>query len=85
MGNGVNGKYINSQVQLFNETLMNIFSNFGPNNTKSFRDSDPPWMNDDMKNKIKLKHKLHHCQLRHKRNNKDFAKLEDIRNEIVII
>ena len=42
-------------------------------------------MNDDMKNKIKLKHKLHHCQLRHKRNNKDFAKLEDIRNEIVII
>ena len=41
-----NGKHINSQVELFNETLMTIFSNFIPNKVKTFRDSDPPWMND---------------------------------------
>ena len=65
-----NGKDINSQVKLFNETLLNIFSNFIPNKIKTFRDSDPPWINDDIKSKIKLKHKLYHRYLRHKRNKK---------------
>ena len=32
--NAFNGKDINSQVELFNETLMNIFSNFLPNQIK---------------------------------------------------
>ena len=39
-------------------------------------------MNDDIKNKVKLKHKLCHRYLRYKRNNKEFAKLEDLCNEI---
>ena len=80
--NAFNGKDINSQVDLFNETLMNIFSNFIPNKIKTFRDSHPPWMHDDIKSKIKLKHKLSHRYLRHKRNNKDFAKPEYLCNEI---
>ena len=61
---------------------MNIFSNFIPNKIKPFRDSDPPWMNDDIKNKVNLNHKLYHHYLRHQRNNKDFAKLEYLHNEI---
>ena len=77
-----NGKDINSQVVLFNETLMNIFSSFIPNKIKNFRDSDPLCMNDDIKNKIKSKHKLYHRYLRHKRNKENFAKLEYLRNEI---
>ena len=80
--NAFNGKDINSQVKLFNETLLNIFSNFIPNKIKTFRDSDPPWINDDIKSKIKLKHKLYHRYLRHKRNKEDFAKVEHLRNEI---
>ena len=59
---------------------MKIFSNFIPNQIKIFRGT--PWMNDDIKNKVKLKHKLCHCYLRYKRNNEEFAKLEDLRNEI---
>ena len=39
-------------------------------------------MNDDIKNNVKLTHKLCDHYLRHKRNNKDFVKLEDFRNEI---
>ena len=35
--NTFNGKDINSQVELFNKTLMNIFSNFIPNKIKTFR------------------------------------------------
>ena len=45
-----NGKDINSQVELFNVTLIIVFSNFIPNKIKTFGDSDPPWMNDDIKN-----------------------------------
>ena len=75
-------KDISSQVESFNETLMKIFSNFIPNKIKTFRDSDPPWINDDIKSKIKLKHKLYHRYLRHKRNKEDFAKVEHLCNEI---
>ena len=60
---------------------MDIFSDFIPNKTKTFRDSNPPWMNDDIKSKIKLNHKLYDLYLRRKRNNEDFAKLEHLRNE----
>ena len=58
--NSFNGKNINSKVELFNETIMNIFSNVTLNKIKDFRNSDPSWMNDDIKNKTKLKHKLYH-------------------------
>ena len=61
---------------------MNFFSNFIPNKIKTFRNSDPAGKNDDIKNKVKLKHKLYHRYLRNQRNNEDFAKLEDLRNEI---
>ena len=73
--NAFNGEDINSQLDLFNETLMKIFSNFIPNKIKTFRDSDPRWMNDDIKSKIKIKLKLYHRYLRHKRNNVGFTKL----------
>ena len=39
-------------------------------------------MNDDIENKVKLKHKLYYYFLRHKTNKEDFAMLEDLRNEI---
>ena len=31
---------------------MTIFSNFIPNKIKTFRDSDTPWMNDDIKKEV---------------------------------
>ena len=66
--NTFTGKDITSQVKLFNETLLNILSNFIPNKIKTFRGSDPPWINDDIKSKIKVKHNLYHRYLRHKRS-----------------
>ena len=38
----VDGKDIHAPVALFNKTLLNIFSNFIPNRTKTFTGSDPP-------------------------------------------
>ena len=59
--NAFDGKDIHAQFALFNETLLNIFSNFTPNRTKSFTDSDAPWITEDIKNKINLKNKF--CRL----------------------
>ena len=56
--NPLNRKDIKSQVEIFNETLMNVLSNFVPNKIITFRDIHPPWMNDVIKNKVKFKHKL---------------------------
>ena len=36
---------INDQVALFNETIVNIMSNFIPNETMIFDNKDPLWYN----------------------------------------
>ena len=48
-----NNKTVKKQVSLFNETIINIFSNFVTNKLVTFGDKDPPSMNDFIKNKIK--------------------------------
>ena len=40
---------INDQVVLFNETIVNIMSNFIPNETMIFDDRDPSWLNKNKK------------------------------------
>ena len=77
-----NHKDINSQMEIFNKSIMNIFSNFIPNKMKAIRDSNPSWMNDNIKSKFKLKNELYHRFLSVKRNNEGFAKLEYLGNEI---
>ena len=61
----IDDKDIHAQVSLFDETLSNIFSNFIPNRTKSFTDSDPSWMTEDIKNIIKFKNNLYRQYMRH--------------------
>ena len=55
----LNNKTVNRQVAIFNETILNIFSNFVPNKLVTFNDCDPLWMNDFVKNKIKWKHQIY--------------------------
>ena len=40
---------INEQVELFNTTLLNIFSNFIPHETIKCNPKDPPWINKHIK------------------------------------
>ena len=54
-----NNKYVHKWVSIFNEILMNIFSNFTPNKLVTFDDRDPSWMNDFVKSKIKWKNQLY--------------------------
>ena len=54
-----NNKTVNKQVSVFNETIINIVSIFVPNKRVTFDDSDPPWMNNYIKNKINWKHEIY--------------------------
>ena len=75
---------MNAQVEvaLFNETLLNIFSNFVYNRTKTFTGSDPPWMTEDIKNKIKLKNTFYRQYMRHEMQISSLLKVRNLRNEI---
>ena len=45
-------KNIHEQIAIFNQTLMNIFSNYIPNKFITIDGKDPPWMNEYIKRKI---------------------------------
>ena len=46
-------KNVHQQVNIFNKTIINIFSNFIPNKLVTFDDKDHPWMTEKLKEKIK--------------------------------
>ena len=50
---------VNEQVNPFNSTLMNIFSNFIPNKIGTFDDQDPLWFDEKIKAKIEMKNRVH--------------------------
>ena len=49
---------VHKQVSIFNETLLNIFSNFNLNKLVTFDERNPDCMNDFIKSKIKWKNQL---------------------------
>ena len=46
---------VNGQVELFNDTLLNIFSNFIPHEIIKCSSKDPPWMNIEIKSSLREK------------------------------
>ena len=42
-------KSVHEHVSIFNNTLMNIFSNYIPNKFVTIDDKDPPWMTENKK------------------------------------
>ena len=56
---------IYDQVVLFNETIVNIISNFIPNETMTFDDRDPPCLNKNIKNMINYKNVIYNKLIRH--------------------
>ena len=47
------------QVEFFNKTLLNIMSNFVPNEMKSFNSHKPPWFNGHIKNLLRKQNNLY--------------------------
>ena len=67
-------KSVHDQVSIFNNTLINIFSNYIPHKYVTVDDRDPPWMTELIKNKIKSKSSLY-------KSNK-FIDLQNLSKEI---
>ena len=70
---------MHEQVELFNETLLNIFSNFILNKIIICDDKDP-WMNYEIKKLIKNRKELFLCQI--KCGNLDYVSLNSITQNI---
>ena len=61
-------KGVNKQILIFNETILNIMTNFIPHETKIFNDREPPWITNKVKTMIQEKRKFFQLYLKTKSN-----------------
>ena len=54
-----NNKTVHQQVNLLNDIILNVFTNFVPNKAIMCDDRGPPWTNDNIKNKIRWKSSMY--------------------------
>ena len=71
----------NWQVITFTNTLLNIMSNFVPNEIKRFVPRDPPWITKPLKNMLNRKNRLYKSYKRHGYKEEDKARLDTFRSE----
>ena len=50
---------VNKKVSIFNETILNVLSNYIPHETLTCDDKDPPWFNSRIKSLLQDKNKLY--------------------------
>ena len=75
-------KSVHEQVTIFNQTLMNIFSNYIPNKLITVDDKDPPWMNESIKKNIMAKKNACKSFNANKKNYDAYLKLQTISTEL---
>ena len=71
----------NWQVKTFTDTLLNIMSNFIPNETKRFIPRNPPWINKPLKAMLNRKNRLFNNYKRHGYKAQDKIRLDAFRIE----
>ena len=69
---------IEEQIKFFNETLLNIFSNFCPHKTITCNDKDPPWLTDDIKRIIYFKDQAYRHYQRSNKTAQDYVILDNV-------
>ena len=74
-------KDINWQTKLFTGTIMNIMSNFIPNEMKTFSTRDPPWLDKPLKTLLKKKDRLYKNYKKHGYRATDKIRLDNFREE----
>ena len=68
---------VNKQVDLFNETILNIFRNFMPNKTFTHHSKDPPWVSQGIKTSLRKKARLYKKLRRNSSNADDLNNLNN--------
>ena len=70
------------QVATFNDTTLNNFRNFVPSKYMTIDDSNPLWMNETIKSKMKAKHIVYKKYIQNGRFESDFIFLEHLKSEL---
>ena len=71
----------NWQIKSFTEIILNIMSNFIPNEIKKIVPRDPPWTDRNLKSMLKKKDKHYRNYKRHGYREENKATLEALRTE----
>ena len=71
----------NDQVRLLNETVLNIMSNYVPNEQKIFGSREPEWFNRNIKSLLRKQNKLYKKYKRNGFKNDDKISLENVKLE----
>ena len=75
----LSGKNVHQQAQYLNEILINVFSNYIPNKWITIDDKDPPWMNDEIRNKMNYRNNFYKQLKKYRLNLTNF----DVMNELI--
>ena len=71
----------NWQVKTFTDILLNIMTNFVPNETKRFVPRDPPWITRSLGKMFRRKNRLYKSYKRHGYKEEDKVRLDTFRTE----
>ena len=69
-------------VSIFNQTIINILSNFIPHETVLFDDRDPPWMNKEIKKWIHEKKSIFNCFHQNNNDKQLLDRLKDLQAQL---
>ena len=72
---------VNWQVKSFTEIILNIMSNFVPNELKVMTPRDPPWIDKDLKSKLNRKNRLYKQYVKRGHKEEDKIQLENLRTD----
>ena len=75
-------KTVHQQVNLLNDIITNIFTNFVPNKVIMCDDRDPPWINDNIKKKTRWKNSMHKNYKRNGKKTEDYQLLTKALSEV---
>ena len=75
-------KTVHQQVNLLNDIILNVFTNFVPNKVITCDDRDPPWINDNIKNKIRWENSMYKNYKRNGKKTEDYELLTKAVSEV---
>ena len=77
----LSGKNVHQQAQHLNEILVNVFSNYIPNKWITIDDKDPPWMNDEIRNKMNYRNNFYQQLKKYRLNLTNFDVINKLTSE----
>ena len=69
-------------MNLLNRKLLNIFKNFIPNKIVTVDDSNPPWVNEQIKSLIRMKNQMFRLYVQNGKKQNDYILLQNANHQL---